>query len=450
MQKQKKRLILINPVNEERKGFALDRSSRYPPLGLAIIAALTPKDWYIRIIDENFQPFRYRDADLVGITSFTSTAPRAYKIAQVYREKGVPTVLGGIHASMMPDEALNYVDTVVTGEAEKAWPRVIEDFLGGKLQRRYNGEMLDLKYQPLPRHDLFHPGYIFSAIQTSRGCPFNCEFCTVTAFNGSIFRERPIDQVIKELEAVPKQNVVFVDDNICGYGKRSRERAITLFKEMISRDIRKKWFSQASLNFADDDELLHYAAKSGCQLIAMGIEVETNKGLTEFNKKINLSKGVENYNAIFKKIQKHGIKVLGNFMFGLDTDYPEDLENRIKYILKSRLDAIQISILTPMPGTQVYQKMIEENRLGFNNFPDDWRYYHGGDVVFHPKNMLPTELAMHFRDACDKIYSRKALLLRLGKSLLRNSNVPASLWAYGGNVHYRNMTREKEVLVFPE
>ena len=450
MQKQKKRLILINPVNEERKGFALDRSSRYPPLGLAIIAALTPKDWYIRIIDENFQPFRYRDADLVGITSFTSTAPRAYKIAQVYREKGVPTVLGGIHASMMPDEALNYVDTVVTGEAEKAWPRVIEDFLGGKLQRRYNGEMLDLKYQPLPRHDLFHPGYIFSAVQTSRGCPFNCEFCTVTAFNGSIFRERPVDHVIKELETIPNQNVVFVDDNICGYGKRSRERSITLFKEMIKRGIRKNWMSQASLNFADDDELIYYAAKSGCRLIAIGIEVETKKGLTEFNKKINLVRGVENYNTIFKKIQKHGITVLGNFMFGLDTDYPEDLKDRIAYILRSRLDAIQISILTPMPGTEVYRKMIDENRLGFKTFPDDWKYYHGGDVVFQPRNIDPADLAKHFQNAGERIYSRPRLIKGFVKSVFRTRNVQASSWAYGANNHYRNMTREKEVLVFPE
>jgi len=446
----KKKLILINPLNPERSGFAIDRSSRYPPLGLAIVAALTPKDWYIRIIDENFQQFRYREADLVAITSFTSTAPRAYEIASVYREKGIPTILGGIHASMMPEEALKYVDTIVTGEAESAWPRLIEDFLAGKLQQRYTGELLDLKHQPLPRHDLFHPAYIFSSVQTSRGCPFNCDFCTVTAFNGSHFRERPIDDVIEEMEMIPNQNLFLVDDNICGYGKRSRERAITLFKEMISRNLQKRWFSQASLNFGDDDELLHYAAKSGCRLIAIGIEVETEAGLSEFNKQLNLTKGVENFEKIFRKIQKHGISVLGNFIFGLDSDKPEDLKHRMRYILKSRIDAAQISILTPMPGTQVYNKMAREKRLGFKNFPDDWKYYHGGDVVYYPKNMMPSKLSGIFTESISRIYKKRILLWKLFRTFFKTHRLGASLWAFMSNSHYRNMLYEKEITVFKE
>jgi radical SAM superfamily enzyme YgiQ (UPF0313 family) len=450
MSQAKKRLILINPMNEDRKGFAIDRSSRYPPLGLGIVAALTPKDWYIRIIDENFQRFKFREADLVGITSFTSTAPRAYDIAKVYRDKGIPVVMGGIHASMMPDEAAKFADTVVTGEAEGIWSKLIEDFLSGNLQKRYKGELLELTSQPVPRHDLFHPAYIFDSVQTSRGCPFNCEFCTVSAFNGSHFRERPIDEVIRELETIQRRNIFFVDDNICGYGKRSRERAIALFKEMIDRGMNKRWFSQASLNFADDDELLHYAAKSGCRLILIGIEVEKEEGLQEFNKQMNLKRGPASFRSSFRKIQKHGITVLGTFIYGLDSDLKEDLRRRTDFIVGCGLDAIQTSILTPMPGTEVYKKILRENRLEMNSFPKDWQHYHACDVVFRPKNMSAQTLADEMTNCYHRVYSRHAIYWRFLKTLMRTKNFGASFWSFMSNTHYRNIVFEKKISVFTE
>jgi radical SAM superfamily enzyme YgiQ (UPF0313 family) len=198
----KKRLLLINPVNPVRVGLTINPSSRFPPLGLGIVAALTPDDWDIEIIDENFEKFRYRKADLVGLTTFTANANRAYEIAGIYRKKGTKTILGGIHASMMPQEAMDYVDAVVIGEVESIWQKVITDFDKGRMQRIYKGEWLDLEGMPEPRRDLFHSNYVFASIQTGRGCPMDCEFCSVSAFNGRRYRQRPVDEVLDELENI--------------------------------------------------------------------------------------------------------------------------------------------------------------------------------------------------------------------------------------------------------
>jgi radical SAM superfamily enzyme YgiQ (UPF0313 family) len=294
-----KKLLLINPVNPRRVGLTVNPSSRFPPLGLGVVAALTPDHWDVEVLDENFEPFEYREADLVGLTAFTAAVTRAYEIAGVYREKGTPTVLGGIHASMLPEEALRWVDAVVIGEAEGVWARVIGDFEAGKLQSTYRGEWLELREMAKPRHDIFHPGYMFGSIQTARGCPMDCEFCSVSAFNGRRYRQRPVEEVLDELEAIPHRMVFFVDDNIIGYGKRAAARAVALFKGMVERGIKKDWFCQASMNFADDEEVLEYAAKSGCRMVFLGVEAEDIDVLEEVNKKLNVRMGVKGYEEVF-------------------------------------------------------------------------------------------------------------------------------------------------------
>ena len=440
----KRKLVLINPLGKRRSGFAVNKDARYPPLSLGIIAALTPNDWDIVLIDENFEKFSYEDADLVGLTSFTSNATRAYEIASVYRENNIPIVMGGIHASMMPDEALNYVNSVVTGEAESVWAELLSDFKEGELKKKYFGKLLPLENSPAARHDLFHPDYVFDSVQTTRGCPMSCNFCTVTAFNGRAYRSRPVNDVLDEIEQIKSKSIIFVDDNIVGYNKRARDHAKSIFRGMIERKIEKDWLCQASINFGDDEELLELAAKSGCRMVLIGVESEKTDALQQMNKRSNLRAGVDNYSEIFSKIQSFGISVLGTFIFGLETDTLEDLRARVQYIRNSNVDASQVSILTPFPGTDIYDDFKESNRITKTNYPADWELYDGGEVVIKPAKIKDTDLKEFKWELASNLFFYKRLVKKLSTTLKTTRNAKASVWAFSANAHYNNMIYEKD------
>ena len=450
-EKKRYRLLLINPINAADKGFVLNLPSRYPPLGLGYVAALTPPDWDIYILDEAFKPFEYRDADLVGFTAFTFTAPRAYKLAALYREKGIPTVLGGIHASMLPEEAKQYMDSVVVGEAEAAWPQLIADFEKGQMKREYQGGLTDLKNLPFPRRDLFHPDYWFASVYTTRGCPNNCAFCSVTSFNGSQHRLRPVEEVLDEIASIDKKLIFFVDDNILGYGKEAREHALAIFKGMAERKMNKIWFSQAALNFADDEEILKAASDAGCRMILLGIESEKEEQLISAHKHFNV-KRLSRYSATFRKIHNHNISILGTFMFGMDGDNRKSLYDRARYILSSEIDAYQTTILTPLPGTTLYAQMKQDGRLLKTDYPADWNFYQFFRVIFKPKSMHPVELFESIVDIWSNLYSKTTIQKKALKTFWqqRNWNLyrwftrgwQATLWAYYTNWNYRNMTLE--------
>jgi radical SAM superfamily enzyme YgiQ (UPF0313 family) len=434
-----KKLLLINPVNPRRKGLTINTNSRFPPLGLGIVAALTPDEWDVEIIDENFEPFEYREADLVGLTAFTASVNRAYEIAGLYWDKGITTLLGGIHASMLPDEALQYVDTVVSGEAETVWARIIADFEAGRLQRIYRGEWPDLKGMSKPRHDLFHSGYRFGSIQTARGCPMDCEFCSVTAFNGRRYRQRPVEEVLDELETIPQKMVFFLDDNIIGYGKQAMERAVTLFKGIVERGIKKDWFCQASMNFADDEDVLEWAAESGCRMVFLGVEAENADALGEMNKKLNLKMKVDSYEEVFRRINRHGIAVLGAFIYGMDSDTPEALRRRTDYILGSGIDVMQTTYLTPLPGTRLFSKLLREERLLYTNFPVDWDHYDMTEVTHRPLSMEPDELAeAYYQNVC-RLLSRRSIWRKFLKTWRATGSFVTAMWAYSSNANYRNV-----------
>lgn len=446
----RRKLLLINPISPDNRGISVNQGQRYPPLGLGMVAALTPDTWDIEILDEVFDPYNYetdfRDADLVGFTAFTFTVVRAYEIAAIYRARGIKTVIGGIHASMLPEEAMQYVDAVVVGEAEGIWTQVISDFEEGNLKTRYEGGLCELKGQPKPRHDLFHPGYWFAAIQTTRGCPMNCSFCSVTAFNGNHYRMRPVEEVLDEIESVQHKSMLFfVDDNIIGYGKESREHALAIFRGMVERGITKQWFSQASINFADNDEVMQAASDSGCRLILLGIEAEKAEQLKEANKMLN-AKNVGSYENIFRRIHRHNISILGTFLFGMDSDSAQSMRDRVKYILNSGVDAYMTTILTPLPGTVLFNRLKQENRLLDMNYPEGWGQYQFTNVVFKPGKMSPDELLDEMMKNWKKIYSLRTIRWKAFKTFINQRNwnfkkwfktgTEATGWAYYTNWHY--------------
>ncbi len=442
---QKRKLLLINPANQRRKGLRMRNLSTYPPLNLAIIAGLTHDGWDIKILDENFDPFVFEEADLVGFTSFTSTTPRAYELAAIYREHNIPTVMGGIHASMLPDEALQYVDAVVIGEAESIWAKVISDFENKQLQKKYIGELVELGGKPMPRHDLLSKQYLFSAIQTTRGCPMQCDFCSVSTFNGCQYRLRPISEVLDELEILPTKLVFFFDDNIIGYGKKSQERAIELFKGIVDRGIKIDWIGQVSLNFADNEEVLKWAARSGCRMVLIGIESEKAEQLKEAGKKMNLHMGVDAYKEVFRKIHKYRISILGAFIFGMDSDSIQALYARAQYILKSSVDAWQTTILTPLPGTGLYNRLKSENRILYTNYPEDWGRYDFMETVIAPKQMEAEELRETMRDIRIKIYNRKSVRTQFRRSLWNLRKLSYAMWGYISNYNYYCLSFEEDI-----
>ncbi len=439
-----KKLLLINPLNRTRKGLIIHKHVIYPPIGLGIIANLTPSDWEVEILDENFDEFEYKDADLVGLTALTSSVTRAYEIASIYKEKGIPTVLGGIHASMMPDEAMKLVDTVVVGEVESVWKNLIEDFDNGQMKSRYDGVLLPMEDAVRPARHLFHKDYKFASIQTTRGCPMRCEFCSVHTFNGRSYRLRPVEEVLDELETIDHELVYFVDDNLIGYGKRSQDRAIELFKGIVERGIKINWFASASMNFSDNEEVLEWAAKSGCRMVLLGIESERIDQLKDMNKNLNAKMGVASYDEVFRKINKYGIAVLGAFIYGLDTDTPESMSNRTEYINNADIDAVQATILTPLPGTVLFNRMLEDDKIIFNNFPEDWQHYHFADVVFKHDIMKPDVMLQEIKDNWDKLYNDVTLKKKFIRTLKNTKSSAAGIWSYGSNLQYYNLAFEHD------
>jgi radical SAM superfamily enzyme YgiQ (UPF0313 family) len=376
------RLYLINPYNPLvfMGNFTGNRWNHYrvwKPLGLMILAGLTPPEWEVSIIDENLGVPDYSDMsspDLVGITAFTSQANRAYEVAAYFRRLGVPVVMGGIHATVCREEAAEHVDSVVTGEADGIWPQVLEDARQGELKLRYNGGWADLKDIPSARHDLPATGYALGAIQTTRGCPLNCTFCSVTAFNGTRYRRRPIPDVVREFQSIREQNVLVVDDNLIGTRPEHIAHAKDLFRALAQANLRKQWIAQATINFADDEELLTLAAKAGCKGVFIGFESPETEGLLELGKKFNLMKG-RDFRASVRQIQRHKILVVGSFMIGLDIDKPGIGKRVAEMASQYGVDCLNALFLTPLPGTRLWNQMKAEDRIVLDTFPEDWKFY---------------------------------------------------------------------------
>ena len=386
-----KKILLIAPAYRT-KLLENVRVLALPPLNLTILAAHTPEEYDVKIVDESVESIDFNaKADLVGITCMTPLAPRAYEICEKFRERGVPVVIGGIHASLMNEEASEYADAVVIGEAETIWKNVLEDFEKGNLQKVYRvSERPDIEHLPAPRRDLLTKKYFVQTVQTSRGCPFNCSFCSVTLFNGGKYRLRNIDKVIDEINGIKDKRIFIIDDNVVGSGQQSIERAFKLFDRL--KDTGKEWGGQTCLNIVEHDDLLKAASKSGAKAFLIGLESIQPETLSSYNKKVNLRPATKNFKDAVKKIHDHGIAIVAGIMFGSDHDTKDTFERTVEFILDAQLDAVQLSVQTPLPGTALYKKLAEENRILLDDYPKDWEFYNLFEPVYQPCNMTPTEL----------------------------------------------------------
>jgi len=402
-----RRLILIAP--SQRTG----KSALFPPLSLAVVAALTPDDWEVSLVDEAVEPVdldRVAGADLVGITVMTPLAPRAYELTTELRRRGVRVVLGGLHPTALPEEAAQHADAVVVGEAEGVWRHVLADAARGHLRRIYGpAPRPDLTRLPFARRDLFREGaYLTTAtVQTSRGCPFSCDFCSVTRFFGRTYRCRPVAEVVREVSSLGSRLVFFVDDNIFGAPSRARELFLRL------APLRLRWVGQASINIARNLELLKLAARSGCRGLFIGLESLVPDNLRRVGK--SLLNRVADYREAVARIQGHGIGVEGAFIFGLDHDDPGVFARTVEFAHKVRLAAAQFGILTPFPGTPLRNRLERERRI----LDRDWGRYTISNVVFRPLGMSPEALQEGFEWAYRTFYSYSSIIGRLLPQVFR-------------------------------
>jgi radical SAM superfamily enzyme YgiQ (UPF0313 family) len=404
---------------------------KFPSLSLAALAAVTPAEWEIALWDENIEPaFPASDADLVAITAMTPQAPRAYQLASRFRAAGKAVVMGGFHASNLPDEALQHVNSVVVGEGELIWPRLLADYRAGSLQSLYRSDaLIEMTAIPTARRELFAgKKYLFTnTLQTTRGCPFDCEFCSVTAFYGRKYRKRPVDAVLRELAELRQKNsfAFFVDDNLVA----DRNYALELFAGMKGAGF--KWLSHAPIDFADDRAFIKAAGEAGCVGLFVGFESLNQEVLKSMGKVTNTAQSYLDDAQVFRDA---GIGILGSFVMGSDGDTPAIFEQTLRFCEAARLEAAIFPILTPYPGTEVRRRLEAEGRILSNA----WEDYDMEHVTFQPKGMSVAELQAGYDELCRSFYSFGSMYKRIWK-LHRSVQVFAPM-----NLGFRSAIRRKK------
>jgi radical SAM superfamily enzyme YgiQ (UPF0313 family) len=394
---------------------------------LPLLAALTPPEHTVTIVDEAFDADDpSEDVDLVGITVMTDLVLRAYQIADAYRQRGIKVVMGGIHATVLPGEALRHADAVVAGEAETVWPKLLSDAASGNMRRLYRaGAAANLAGMPAPRRDLYpkrtYRSYtpLATGIETGRGCPYRCEFCSIGAVMGRQYRMRPTSEVIAEIASAGNSHLFFVDDALAV----NRPAARKLFAEMIPLGL--KWAGQGNVTLAEDLDLLRLMKRSGCVGLLVGFESVQQEPAGGMQKIASLHIGFE---EAVRRFHGEGIALLGAFIFGFDHQTADVFDQTLEFSVKARLDALELRILTPFPGTRLYSRLLEEGRMFL---PDWWlRGYPADTLLFQPKGMTPDQLVDGFVRLNRQTYSVGSILKRfLGVSPIQRGAFGCSVYA---------------------
>jgi radical SAM superfamily enzyme YgiQ (UPF0313 family) len=428
------RIALLSPRGPlyRHRGGIWKKTMRYAPLTLTTLASLIPPDVpaEVQVVDEGIDEIEPDAiaADLVGISAITGTAPRAYAIAARLRARGVPVVLGGVHPTLMPEEAVRHADSVVVGYAEESWPRLLRDFTSGRMATRYDqSSTLTLDNLPFPKRELFNTGMVNVAhtLEATRGCIYQCEFCVVPAAWGRPL-QKPIADVIADIRQMRARRVIFLDLNLIA----DVEYAKDLFRALAP--LKVQWGGLVTTTIAWDDELLDLAARSGCQGLLVGFESLNQASLVEAKKAFNMRR---DYHEVVRKIRDRRIALMGCFVFGFDHDTRDTFDETVEFVMASRMDLPRYAVAVPFPGTALYKRLKAEGRIT----TEDWSLYDGQHVVFEPKNMTAGELLQGTRHAWKKTYSHSSIFRRLAGSRTRLSiAVPAN---YGYRFYANNLDR---------
>lgn len=402
------RISLISPRGPlYRHGSGIFKKSlRYAPLTLTTLAALVPSEIepQLRLFDEGIEEVDLEhQTDLVGISVITGTASRSYELAKHFRDRGKTVVLGGVHPTLLPEEAQQHADCVVTGYAEESWPQLLRDFQAGCLKPRYTqSPELSLANRPRPRRDLIPIERYFTphTVEATRGCIHQCRFCVVpTAWGRPL--QKPVAEVVADIEQMEASLVVFLDLNLIADVDYAKE----LFRALIPLKIR--WAGLATTMLAWDTELLELAARSGCRGVLIGFETTSRAALAETRKKFN---DRTDYAEVVARVHDHGIGIMGTFVFGFDTTGPEAFDATIEFCLENRIELPRFSILTPFPGTPLFQRLESEGRI----LHRDWSLYDGQHVVFQPSQMSPKELTAGTERVWKTVYQWGNIYRRVG------------------------------------
>jgi radical SAM superfamily enzyme YgiQ (UPF0313 family) len=422
------KILLVSPIRDQNR--ITSRGMLIPQLALYILQGLTPKHHEVKLVEEEYTQLDLNEeCDVVGISCMTSNAYRGYRIADAFRAKGKKVVMGGVHPSILPDEALAHADAVVIGEAEGVWETILEDIEQDNLQRKYHEPNPDLDryihkdFSTLPKNRFIN----FVPLQTSRGCPYDCDFCCVSDIFGKTLKHIPVKNVVKDIVESGARNFLFLDDNIIGNKRYARE----LFKALIPLKIR--WGGQSSISFARDSELMDLAKRSGCRGLFIGLESVVDTNIKRYKKLKNL----EDTEQCIKKILKMGIFIQASVIFGFDDDTHEIFERTVQFLIKNRISIASINVLTPYPGTRIYEEFKKSGRL----LHQEWEYYDHHTVVFQPNSMTPLELQMAKIKAKTAFNSIPSIVKRFGGNLRMPGNYLI------GNLGYRrNAVKENRRL----